>query len=115
MKRFKLSLLAVLMLCFIVGCATTSTQVSSPKQTALYFLDQYNSAYDDTLTMANNPSITASQKELVIKKKAILKQMWPLLKTYTSVVNGGGIPSPKDEATIYGLINQLTNLATGGK
>jgi hypothetical protein len=115
MKRFKLQVsmaLLVFLAIFMVSCAT-GTQTT--KQTALYFLDQYNAAYDSTLSMATNPAATPAQKDMVVKKKAILKQMWPALKTYTSIVNSGGTPSASDSKAIQDFVDQLATLAIGGK
>lgn len=115
MRRFKVSLAIILLAFVLVACATTpAPQSMTPKQQATVFLQTYNAVYDDTMSMATNPNATQAQKDMVVKKKAILTQVWPLLKAYTSIVDGGGTPTPESTAQLTNLINQLTTLA-GGK
>jgi len=61
-----------------------------------------------------NPKLTAVQKELINKKRAILVKMEPYIDMYVTVVLGGGIPSAENEQAILDFIDQLTMLALGG-
>jgi hypothetical protein len=112
----KKKILAILVVLFFIGaCASltgTGTQTMTPKRQATIWLNIYNAQYDDTMSVMTNPNSTAAQKELGLKKKAILTKVWPLLKVYVAVVEGGGIPGDSDTAAITDLINQLTTLAT---
>lgn len=100
----------------LVGCAAlTQTTGLTPKQQATIWMEIYSFTYDDTMALAKNPAITPAQKELVAKKKAVLTQVWPLLKSFVAVVNSGGTPTAQDTAAITVLINQLTALALQGK
>jgi hypothetical protein len=110
-KRNLAVLVAVLFV--ITACATTTgTQTMTPKRQATIWLGVYNAQYDDTMSIMTNPNSTPAQKEMGKKKKAILTKVWPLLKTYVAIIDGGGTPSNSETVAITDLINQLTTLAT---
>jgi hypothetical protein len=111
-------IMAVTFLIIISACAmfqTTSTKPLTAKQQATIWMVVYNSIYDDTMAMAKNPAATPGQKDLVAKKKAILAQVWPPLKLYSSIAESGGMPSAQDAQLISDLINQLAALTAGRK
>ena len=109
-------LLLMVLIFTLAACAALETaQNLTPKQQLTVWMQVYNSTYDDTMTMANSPSLTQAQKDLINKKKAILTQAWPLLKTATIIIDSGGTLSEDQSVVINGLINQLTTLAIGGK
>ena len=111
MKK-KITIIVAMFLIFTVGCAGWQVQQLTTKQQAAIWFNVYSSAYDDTMTMANNPMITPAQKELVVKKKAVLTQVWPLLKVYSAIVDSGGTPDAATTNQIINLINQLVGGAT---
>jgi hypothetical protein len=117
------SILAVLVLmAFLSGCARVpvgnTTVVLTPQQkaeqTATYFFNTYNSQYDSYLVMVNKPVLTPAEKMYLTKKKAILLQVQPLLKTYKSLVDSGGTPTAESTDELSKLIDRLTTLAIGG-
>lgn len=98
----------------IAACATINVG-KTPKEQALYFLNTYNMEYDNTMAVMRNPNSTPTQIAIAQKKKAILTQMWPMLKSYTNIVDSGGKPTAEDTAQLNNFIDQLTAAATGGK
>jgi uncharacterized membrane protein len=117
-KRVQVQVIAVLMtLMFLAACTSScamlggSVKTLTAKQQATLWMVVYNSVFDDTMAQAKNPAATAAQKDLVAKKKAVLTQVWPLLKIYAGVVETGGTPSVETAQAISDLINQLAALA----
>jgi hypothetical protein len=115
MYRRQIQIFVLLLLIVLIGCATNGGSKLTPKQNATVWMQVYNSTYDDTMLTMQNPLATPEQKNIALQKKAILTQIWPLLKVYVATVEGGATPSAEMEATLSGLINQLTALAIGGK
>lgn len=114
MRRYKI-ITVVLMIALLSAC-NLFTQTAKPltaKQQAAVWMTIYNQTYDDTMAMAKNPLATPVQKETVVKKKAILTTVWPLLKTYIAITDTGGTPTNEQGAAITDLINQLAALAGG--
>ena len=107
MKSFKSLCVLLAMMFLIMSCASMQTQQLTTKQQSAIWFNVYNSVYDDTMAMSVNPAITPIQKEIVAKKKAILTQLWPLLKLYAGVVDSGGAPSVETTNQITNLINLL--------
>ena len=107
-RKFVLLIAVIFLMGLLANCATTSGTTMTPKQQAAVWFNVYDAQYDDTMQMATTG--TPAQKDTAAKKKAILVQLWPLLKIYAAVVDGGGTPSTTDVATITALINQLTAL-----
>ena len=111
----KRSILLVLAIFIIAGCQTLNVNAKpwaqqTPKERANFMLGVYNAQYDDTMRMATGPLSTPAQREMVVKKKAILKQIRPLLTAYLVMVDAGMKPTPEDEAALLNLINQLATI-----
>jgi len=83
----------------------------TPKEKATFFMSVYNSQAEDYKAMVAKPSLTNEQKQVLREKKKVLTQVYPLIKTYTSYVDAGAVPTPEVEASITNLINQLTSTA----
>lgn len=79
----------------------------SPVEKSLSFMQFYNAQYADTMALATSATSTPAQKEMAKKKKAILTELWPLVKLYDSYAQGGIVISPDLESQILGLINKL--------
>jgi hypothetical protein len=77
---------------------------------ALMVLSTYNAQTASTLEMSHRPNLTEAQKENVRQKKAVIKKLDPLVKTYGLVVDSGGVPSAGTEQDIYNLIDDLVAL-----
>jgi len=111
MLKMKKQLVLLFVVLFMISCASTGLNTMTPKQQATVWIGIYNSQYDDTYAIMTNPLSTSVQKEIGMKKKAILTQVWPLLKTYIMITDSGGVPSNTDTMLIIDLINQLTTIA----
>lgn len=109
----KVKLLAGLIICLaFVSCATLGIQSKpwaerTPQEKALAILESYNSVYKDTMSMALMPNLTEAQKQMVRSKKAMLKEVYPLIQIYVGIIESGGIPSAADEQAILDLLNRL--------
>jgi len=103
----------VLMVALCVACATTKPfNQWSPKEKATWFLGLYNAEFDDYQLQASSPNLTDAQKNILRTKKQILTQVYPMIGTYASLTNSGGVPSPELELQIMQLLNQLAAKAT---
>lgn len=106
--------LTLIIICIaFVSCAMLGTKPwadRTPKEKALAILEAYNAQYQNTLSMALSPNLTEEQKQIVRTKKAIIKELHPLVSTYLAIVEIGGVPSAKDEQAILNLLDRL-----GGK
>ncbi len=109
--------LIAMVVMMLSSCASLQGRTQQPltaKQQATIWLGIYNAQYDDTLSIMSNPSSTAAQLKIARQKKAVLTDIWPLLKVYITVIDRGGVPTTADTVQLTGLINDLTSLA-GGK
>lgn len=102
---------------FIMSCVSTqnggtkSLSEMNPKERATWMMGIYNSQARDYKAMVARPDLTNEQKDTLRKKKAVLSQVWPLIKTYTAYVDSGATPTKDVEDQIITLINDLTALA----
>jgi hypothetical protein len=115
-KRQLQFIIMLLVIISLVGCATSGTSTKfTPKQNATVWMEVYNSTYDSTMATMKNPASTQDQKNIALQKKAILAEVWPLLKIYVATVEAGKVPTAEMESAITILIDRLTALAIGGK
>ena len=99
-----------IVLLFLIGCASLGAKPwmeRTPTEKSLAFMQFYNSQYNDTMSLATSSASTQAQKDLAKKKKAVLGELWPLIKLYDSYAQGGIVISPDLESQILGLINKL--------
>lgn len=117
MKTVRASVALGAVLLMLMACATMNvgTKPLTAKQQYTIAASVYNSTYDDTMNMAKNPNATAVQKEVVLKKKAILTQMRPILLIVGNTLDSGGTPKDADLSALNGFVDQLTTLISGGK
>lgn len=110
------SFVAVILLLVVAllawGCIPQNVKVKSisemtPKEKATWMLSVYNKQFDDTMAMAQRTDLTEQQKEIVRKKKKILVEVKPYIKTYTTFVDAGGVPAQETEDKIIELLNDL--------
>jgi len=101
----------------LTGCAGLKSAIvgkpwdeRTPVEKSLALMQFYNSQYRDTTRMATDATSSVEQKNTAMKKKAILKELWPLIDAYDDVAAGGGFPTKLAEDEILKLVNQL-----GGK
>ena len=109
----RLSILVACLLLFVSCAAITGNKPLNPKQQCTVWMILYNSEYDSAMATMTNPASTQAQKDLALKKKAILAKVWNPMKLYVAVVEAGGIPSAIDAQTITDLMNELLELAGG--
>lgn len=107
MKR-KISVLFFLF--FLIACAAVEQKPSplTPQQQLLMeaeiaYIDQYN----DAMEMAGNPDLSDAQKDILKLKKAILIKVQPMIRAYSVIVMGGGIPNESDGQAIKSLLNSI--------
>lgn len=112
-KKINVLFLSLMLLTFMACPGAQITKPLTAKQQAAVWMQIYNQTYDDTMRTAKDPKATSTQKEMVVKKKAILAKLWPLLRTYVAVTDAGGTPAVEQGAAISDLITELTSLAGG--
>lgn len=108
------AILGIVVCLLLVIAACTNGKTLTQKQQATIWMETYNATYDDVYRVMTNPASTAVQKEIALKKRAILVQVWNPLKLYVSIVETGGTPTPAQTEAITKLIDQLAALAAGG-
>ena len=107
--------LLVFMMGSVAGCAkffalpeeSVPWDQMLPKDKAYMFNSSYNSIAADYKYQAAMPDLSDAQKGLLKAKWTVMKEVHPLIKTYSSIANTGGIPSPESEAEILKFLNQL--------
>ena len=96
------------------ACAGQSVLTQAQSQSTV-ILDTYHAAYVDVRDTLNNPTSTPDQRAFALKKRAVLVKIWDILKPYEDIINQGGAINVEDISAINKLIDELKNLATGGK
>lgn len=109
-RSILLMIAGLVIISLITSCASVGVKSwgeRTPVEKSLSIMQFYNNQYQDTMALAQNPNLTPQGKELVAKKKAILMELWPLVKMYDSYAQGG-IQIPADlESHILLLINKI--------
>lgn len=114
-KRSAIRCFLAMMLICILGCPAgvtptimpASSDLTPAEQTLLKFEAAYLQQFQDTMSMAKMPNLTPEQKALVVKKKALLTQVKPLINAYSLAVLAGNTPTIAQEQAIYDILNQL--------
>jgi hypothetical protein len=109
MVKRKIAVLLVLVAFAVVAIGCPGPIIST-KGKATMILSTYNAQTANTTLMSNRTDLTEAQKENVRQKKAIIKKLDPLVKTYGVLVKSGGAPSAATEQEIYDLIDKLVAL-----
>jgi hypothetical protein len=94
------------------SCAANLSTQAQLKSDSIIVMDSYGAAYEDVKTTLNNHLSTPSQREIALKKRAILIKIWVILEPYVDIVNNGGVIDAKNIQAINKLLNELTMLAT---
>jgi len=94
------------------GCATMEVEMTA-KDKAAWAMALYNAQYDDYLRMTGMGNLTEDQRQILRKKKAIMNELWPLLKLYAEYSKTGKIPTDLEQQ-VTDLINQLIAERGGG-
>jgi hypothetical protein len=117
----KRSVLLVLLLVLIAGCATAPV-APAPEQTAyqkaqlryVYLEGLYAAQLKDTASMgamAQAGSLSVEQTRIYRIKKAALIKVKPLLEAYDRILLNGGIPSSDRDKEITDILNELAAAA----
>jgi len=107
---------ALILLIFLAGCMTLdinrpkSISEMTPKERGAWFLGIYNSQDKDYRNMVARSDLTNDQKKVLRDKKAIMVQVYPMIKTYNTYIDSGAVPTKAVEDQIIQLINDLTGL-----
>jgi disulfide oxidoreductase YuzD len=118
MKRKLFILPLVLMMIFaFTACAVNQF---TPKQKASLFMGMYNSQFYDYMTVmgygknasgdwvqVNKPTFNDDQKRMLMNKRDILDEVYPLILVYDEFVGKGITPDRQTEQTIMDLLNKL--------
>ena len=113
-------LLCLLIPLLLVGCATVNVQLT-PQDASDWMLSIYNAQYADYKTWFYldattgleklKPNTPEAQARILQQKKAIFKEVWPLILTYADYAKTGTVPvgTAIDQVEIRAtqLINEL--------
>lgn len=116
MKKVRLILIPILLAGLLCSCSTLNIGTPSdpskltPKQFATFAMGLYNRQYADYKAQVASPGLTDAQKQILVKKKAILAQAYPLISTFDLSVAAGQATTKDQETAIMGLLNQIQTL-----
>lgn len=91
----------------------------APKQQVTIMFETYNAQYSDYMTQigyavvdgkwvkTSDPVLTADQKKVLPKKKAVLTEVYPMIKTFDKYVTSGSSPPPDMANDIMNILNKL--------
>lgn len=103
-----LGALLALMSCASMPSIMPASSDLTPQEIALQKMEaEYIRQFNDTVSMAKMTNLSPEQKQIVIKKKALLGQVRPLISAYGTVVLAGGTPTKAQEQAIYDIFTQL--------
>ena len=118
LKKIHLNLILFIVLAIMVmvsACATSQSPLVQAKSASTVIMDTYHAAYVDVRDTLNNPASTPSQRSIALQKRAILVQIWAVLKPYEDTIYKGGAITDMDMTAVNNLLDQLAAFATGGK
>lgn len=116
LRKAEYMLLALCLVVFLISCVTNqdkglkSFSDMSHKERATWMMGIYNSQARDYKAMVARTDLSNEQKDILRKKKAVMEQVYPMIKTYTTYIDTGAIPTKQVEDEILQLINNLTSL-----
>jgi hypothetical protein len=118
--RLAKALTIILMFFFIAGASCQQTLKTpdqmSPKERATFALTLYNNAfanYNAQFVVTPKP-MSDEIKNYFQAYKKVMEAAWPIVSTYSALVNVGGTPTPEQEQQILKLIYQLQSMLMGG-
>ena len=113
-------LLVILSFMFIAGASCQqnikSPDQMTPKERGVLILTLYNNAFANyNAQFAVTPKPMSNElKDYFQSYKKVMEVAWPVISTYTSIVNIGGTPTPEQEEQILKLIYQLQSMLMQG-
>jgi len=118
----KRSILILVALALIVGCATAPTPGPAKsasqiaKEKSLYFMAVYKAQFDDAAVMGAlglQGKLPPGQLQVYRIKRELLIKLKPMIEAFDAILAGGGIPAAGREQEINNIINQLVATAGG--
>ena len=106
LKRNSIVFVLITML-FVSACGF---QNAALKRQGYIYADTYQREYYATVDVMTDPKATEAQKDIARQKGEILRQVWPLIKTYDSLVTRGEVPPDQLTKDISDLIDQLAKV-----
>ena len=111
----KLRIVVPLLVLLVLVACTMSLGVKpwaeqTSKERLTWIMGVYNSQDRDYRAMAQMTNLTDTQKSMMVKKKAVMTQLYPMIDAYRLTVESGGTPSKETEQTILNMLNQLQSL-----
>jgi len=95
----------------------------TPKQKLTAMYGTYNSQYAGYMvstgyaldeggnwTKITTPEMSDDQKNVLVQKRKVLTEVYPLIKLYDTAVNSGALIDPNNEAQIFALLDRLATL-----
>ena len=115
MKRKFIAVYLIALLFLFVGCA--GMQISNqpvtemtPKQKASMMMGMYNVQYDDYLLKVAILNLTEEEKTILLAKKKLLTEVYPLIQSYDMIQAAGGAITQEAEDNIFSFLNNLETL-----
>lgn len=97
----------------ITGCAgfqPKNPADMSPKEVAVWANRQYEQQYTSYLQDYEYAKNNIYMREVLLKKKVLMMEIYPLLLTYNEYVRTGAVPPEKMTDAIIRLIYELTGV-----
>lgn len=117
MRNRNPNIAVLLILAFLIaGCSNGCTQAKNvtkgftdmtPKEKSTFFMGVYNRNFNETLALAQKPTLTEDEKRMVRVKKEILTGMYVAIGGYNVAISDNTVTSAEKEAEINKLLNQL--------
>jgi len=83
--RINVAFVLLMMAVIVAGCA--GQKPMTDKQQGVMWMGVFITEYDSVKTVLESPFSTPAQRELALKKKAVLIKAYPLIKDFTSPVS----------------------------
>ena len=114
MFKSKLIWLVVLIVAFqFIGCAAIGgksyTQMT-PKEKAIQIMGIYNQQYELYLREANIPNLTEEKKDILRKKKTLMKELYPYIDMYQKYADQGVLPPTEIQMQVMSIMDKLLGL-----
>ena len=86
----------------------------TPKQKVSYFMEVYNTQYDDYLYVSSKEGLTEEDKKVLRIKKDILHNLYAAIQSYDAIVILGQVPTQDMEDEVLKFINDILYGTKGG-
>lgn len=108
-----LSFISAAALVSLNGCAVPgggepkSFTEMNPKEKSLFLMKTYNKQYDDYIQLYEKGDWTEAEEEILRKKHAALKELYPLIDIYAAYAEEGVIPPVETEKAALLALDKL--------